>query len=148
MYVDIENDVEAENVDIEDDVEVEDEKVEEGVEAEGINYDKYLYGRPLDWSCITDVSSISGPRYDKHGREIPELGSFHNSKHGSLTPYTKEEDDINARLTTLDWKLMIHTFKNLTLENLEDEDERMERNELEYIPQYIRLSNKGKKDLF
>ena len=43
---------------------------------------------------------------------------------------------------------MIRTFKNLTLENLEDEDERMERNELEYIPQYIRLSNKGKKDLF
>ena len=102
MYVDIENDIEAENVDIKDDVEVEDEKVEEGVEAEGINYDKYPYGRPLDWSCITDFNSISGPRYDKHGREIPELGSFHNSKHSSLTPYTKEEDDIDARLTTLD----------------------------------------------
>ena len=43
---------------------------------------------------------------------------------------------------------MIHSFRNLTLENLEDEDEKMERNELEYIPQYIHLSNKGKKDLF
>ena len=45
------------------------------------------------------------PRYDKHGREILELGLFHNSKLGSLTLYTKEEDDIDARLATLDRKL-------------------------------------------
>ena len=84
--------------DIEDDVEIEDEDIENDVEAEGIDYNEYPYGRPLDWSCITDVSSRSGPRYDKHGREIPELGSFHNSELGSLTPYTEEEDDIHAGL--------------------------------------------------
>ena len=45
------------------------------------------------------------PHYDKHGREILELGSFHNLKLGSQTLYTKEEDDIDARLATLDRKL-------------------------------------------
>ena len=29
---------------------------------------------------------------------------------------------------------MIHNFRNLTLEELEDKDERMEGNELEYFP--------------
>ncbi|XP_030936473.1 uncharacterized protein LOC115961677 [Quercus lobata] len=48
-------------------------------EADNIDYDDYPFGQPLDWSCITDVSSKSGPQYDKHGKEIPELGSFHNS---------------------------------------------------------------------
>ena len=43
---------------------------------------------------------------------------------------------------------MIHNFRNLTLENLEDEDERMEGNESKYFPQYIYPSNKGKQDLF
>ena len=43
---------------------------------------------------------------------------------------------------------MIHNFKNLTLENLKVEDERMRGNESEYLPQYICLSNKGKQDLF
>ena len=43
---------------------------------------------------------------------------------------------------------MIHSFKNLTLENLEDEDDKMEGNELEQFPQYIRPSKKGKQDLF
>ena len=65
------------------------------------------------------------PRYDKHGREIPELGSFHNSEFGSLKAYIDEEDDIDARLATLGRKLMIHSFKNLTLEDFEDEDGRM-----------------------
>ena len=88
------------------------------------------------------------PRYDKHGREILELGLFHNSKLGSLTTYTKEEDDIDARLVTVGRKLMIHSFRNLTLENFEEEDERMEENKLEYFPQYIGPSNKGKQDLF
>ena len=49
--------------------------------------------------------------YDKHGREIPKLGSFHNSELGSLTPYTEEKDDIDARLVTLDRKLIIHSTK-------------------------------------
>ena len=48
----------------------------------------------------------------------------------------------------LDRNLMIHSFINLTLENLEDEDERMECNESGYFPQYFRLSNKGRQDLF
>ena len=43
---------------------------------------------------------------------------------------------------------MIHNFRNLTLESLEGEDERMEGNESEYLPQYIHPSNKGKQDLF
>ena len=43
---------------------------------------------------------------------------------------------------------MIHSFKNLTLESLEGKDEGMEGNELEYLPQYIHQSNKGKQDLF
>ena len=154
---DIEDNVEAEPIDIEDgtkdeeneletkrdDVEVEDEEVE-ATEADDIDYDDYPYRRPLDWSCITDVSSTSGLRYDKHGGEIPNIGSFHNSEFGSLTLYIKEEDDIDARLATPDKKLMIHSFKNLTLENLEDEDERLEGDELEYLPQYIFPSNKGK----
>ena len=77
-------------------VEVEDEKVSD------INYDDYPSGQPSDWICITDVSLRLDPRYDKHGREIPELGSFHNSELGSLTPYNEEEDDKDARLATLD----------------------------------------------
>ena len=77
---------------------------EEVEKANNIDYDDHPYGRLSDWSYVTDVSSRSGPRYDKHGREIPELGSFHNSKLGSLTPYTKEEDDVDARFAVLDQK--------------------------------------------
>ena len=84
----------------------------------------------------------------KRDRKISELGSFHNLELGSLTPYTKEEDDIDARLATLDRKLMIQSFRNLTLESLKDEDEKVEGNESEYLPQYIHLSKKGKQDLF
>ena len=43
---------------------------------------------------------------------------------------------------------MIHSFKNLTLGSFEGEDEKMEGNVLEYLPQYIHLSNKGKQDMF
>ena len=111
-----------------DEVEAEDE------EGDDINYDDYPYGRPSDWICIIDVNSRLGPRYDKHGREILKLGSFHNSELGSLTPYIEEEDDIDARLATLDRKLMIHSFRNLTLENLKYEDERMGGNESRYLP--------------
>ena len=125
---DQENDLEVEGEDVGGDVEVEDEEVEEATEAEGIDYDDYPYGWPSDWNYIIDVSSRLGPQYDKHGREILELGSFHNSKLGLLTPYTKEEDDIDARLATLDKKLMIHSFRNLTLESFEGKDERMEVN--------------------
>ena len=43
---------------------------------------------------------------------------------------------------------MIHSFRNLTLENLEDEDERIEGNKSKYFPQYICPSNKMKQDQF
>ena len=62
------------------------------------------------------------------------LKSFHNLELGSLTLYTGEEDDIDARLATLDRKLMIHSFRNLTLESLEGENERMGGNESKYLP--------------
>ena len=65
-----------------------------------------------------------------------------------MTLYTGEEDDIDARLATLDRNLMIHSFKNLTLKSLEGEDEKMEGNESKYLPQYIHPNNKGKQDLF
>ena len=51
----------------------------------------------------------------------------------SLTPYTEEEDNIDARLATLDRKLMIHSFRNITLKSLEDEDVRMGGNESDYL---------------
>ena len=116
---DIEDDAKAEPIDMENGTESEEyelenvlEAVEEVVGADNIDYNDYPYGRPLDWSCITDVSSRSGPQYDMNGREIPELGSFHNSELGSLNPYIEEEDDIDARLAILDRKLMIHSFRN------------------------------------
>jgi len=43
---------------------------------------------------------------------------------------------------------MMHCFRNLTLESLEGEDKKMERNESKHLPQYIHPSNKGKQDLF
>ncbi|KAL0010862.1 hypothetical protein SO802_005970 [Lithocarpus litseifolius] len=54
------------------------------------DYDDYPYGHLSDWSCITDVSSRPGPRYDKYGREILELGFYYDSKPGTPTPHTKE----------------------------------------------------------
>ena len=141
----MENGTESEEYKLENVLEAVGEEVEiEDEEAGDIDYDDYPYRRPSDWSCITDVSSKSGPWYDKHGREITKLRSFHNSKLGSLTPYTEEEDDIDARLATLDQKLMVHSLKTLTLENSEGDNEKMEGNESEYLPQYIHLSNKRK----
>ena len=107
---------------------------EEVKEANNIDYDDYPYRCLSNWSYIIDVSSRSGPQYDKHGREIPMLGSFHNSELGLLTPYTEEEDDINARLAILDQKLMVHSLKTLTLENVEGDNEKMEGNESKYLP--------------
>ena len=66
--------------------------------------------------------------------KISELGSFHNLEFGLLTAYTNEEDDIVARLVTFDRNLMIYSFRNLTLEDFEDEDKRMEGSKLEYFP--------------
>ena len=82
------------------------------------------------------------------GGEIPELVLFHNLEFGLLTAYIDEEDDIGVRLATLDRNLMIHSFRNLTLEDLEDEDERMEGSKSEYFPQYVHPSNEERQDLF
>ena len=91
--------------------------------------------RPLEWSCITDVNSRWGPHYDNHGKEIPWVRVIQGQGQVLIiTPYTEEEDDIDARLATLDRKLMVHSFRNLTLESLEGEDKRMEGNESEYLP--------------
>ena len=153
---DIEDDAEAEPIDMGRDAESDQYRLlnlledagEEIEQANDVDYDDYPYGRLSDQSYITNVSSRSNPRYDKHGREIPELGSFHNSELGSLTPYTEEEDGIDARLAILDQKLMVHSLKILTLENAEGDNKKMERNESEYLPQYTHSGNKGKQDLF
>ena len=96
--------------------------------------DNVDYGRLSDWSCITDVNSNLGPQYEKHSREIPELGSFHNSKLVSLAPYTEEEDDIDGKLAALDQKLMVHSLKNITLESPKDDNKKMEGGESKYLP--------------
>ena len=64
------------------------------------------------------------------------------------TAYTNEEDDIDARLVTFNRNLMIHSFRNLTLEDFEDEDERMEGCKSEYFRQNVRPSNKERQNLF
>ena len=96
-------------------------------------HDEYPYGHLSDWNDITNVSSRSGPRYDKHGREVPELGSYYDSKPSSSAPHTKKEDDIYARLAALDQKLMVHSLRLMTLENAECNEERMEESELEHL---------------
>ena len=88
-----------------------DEDIEDDEEVVGGYYGEYPYGHPSDWSCITDV--------------IPELSSFHNTEFGSLTTYIDKQDDIDARLAVLDKILMIHSFQNLTLKSLEEDDEGM-----------------------
>ncbi|KAK9998099.1 hypothetical protein SO802_017702 [Lithocarpus litseifolius] len=90
----------------------------------------------------------SGPRYDKHGREISELGSYYDSKPNSSTPHIEKKDDIDARLAALDQKLMVHSLRIKTLENTEHSNERMEGGESEHLPQRTYLGNRGKHDLF
>ena len=88
---------------------------EDNAQANQIYHDEYPYGHLSNWSDITNVSSRFGLRYDKHGREIPELGSYYDSKPSSPTPHTEEEDDIDARLAALDQKLMVHSLKIMIL---------------------------------
>ncbi|KAL0001336.1 hypothetical protein SO802_015117 [Lithocarpus litseifolius] len=83
----------------------------------------------------------------KANREILELGSYYDSELVSPTPHTEEEDDIDARLATLDQKLMVHSLRIMTLENAERNNEKMERGKSEHLPQHTHLSNKGKHDL-
>ena len=88
-------------------------------------HDEYPYGHLSDWSDITNVSSRSGPRYDKHGREFLELGSYYDSKPSTPTLNIEEEDDIEARLVALDQKLMFHSLRIMTLENAERNEEKI-----------------------
>ena len=139
---DIEDDAEAELIDMGSDVgsgqyrliNLLEDAGEEIEQANDVDYDDYPYGRLSDWSYITNVNSRSGPRYDKHGRKILELGSFHNLELGSLTLYTEEEDDINVRLVVLDKKLMVHCLRILTLKNAEGDNEKMEKGESKHLP--------------
>ena len=76
------------------------------------------------------------------------MGSYYDFEPGSLTPHTEEEDDIDARLAALDQKLMVHSLRIMTFENVGDNNERMEGGELEHLPQQTYLDNKGKHGLF
>ena len=107
---------------------------EDNAQANQIYHDEYPYGHLSNWSDITNVSSRFGLRYDKHGREVPELGSYYDLEPSTPTLYTKEEDDINARLATLDQKLMVHSLRIMTLENAECNNERMEESDSEHLP--------------
>ena len=120
----------------------------ENVQANQMYHDEYPYEHLSDWSDITNVSSRSGPRYDKHGSEVPELGSYNDSEPSFPTPHAEEKDDIDARLATLDQKLMVHSLRIMTLENVEVNDERMEGGESKHLPQPTYLGNKGKHNLF
>ena len=111
-------------------------------------YDEYPYGHLSDWSCITNISSRSGPRYDKHGREVLELGSYYDSEPSSPILHTEGEDDIDARCAALDQKLMVHSLRIMTLKNAKRNEERMEESVSEHLPQPTYLGNKGKHDLF
>ena len=44
--------------------------------------------------------------------------------------------------------MMVHSLRNITLESLGDDNEKMEGSESECRPQYTHLNNKGKQDLF
>ena len=104
---------------------------EENAQANQMFHDEYPYQHLSDQSDITNVSSRFGPRYDKHGREVLELGSYYDSKPSTPTPHTEEQD---ARLATLDQKLMVHSLRIMTLVNVERNEERMEGSEPEHLP--------------
>ena len=88
---------------------------EENAQANQMYHDEYPYGHLSNWIDITNVSLRSRPRYDKHGGEVPELGSYYDLEPSSPTPHIEEEDDIDARLPILDQKLMVHNLKSMTL---------------------------------
>ena len=121
---------------------------EENAQENQMYHDEYPYGHFSDWSDITNVSSRSGPRYDKHRREVPELGSYNDSKPSTPTLHIEEEDDIKAKLATLNQKLMVHSLKIMKLENAEHNEEKIEESKSEHLPQSAYLCNRSKHDLF
>ena len=58
---------------------------DENTQANQMYHDEYPYGHLSDLSDITNVSSRSGPRYGKHGREVLELGLFYDLEPSSPT---------------------------------------------------------------
>ena len=102
----------------------------------------------MDSFILIDVSPRSNPHYNKHGLEILELGSFHNSKLGSLTTYTNEEEDIGARLELLEKNIKFHDFQKLALDVSEEDNEEVGCKDPKYFPQCVRLFAKRKRDLF
>ncbi|KAK9997816.1 hypothetical protein SO802_017419 [Lithocarpus litseifolius] len=89
FYEEYDSDVDYYDQDIEDDTEANkwndtdsDQyrlvNVLENAQANRMYHEEYLYGYLSDWSDITNVNSRFGPRYDKHGREVPELGPYYD----------------------------------------------------------------------
>ena len=76
------------------------------------------------------------------------MGLYYDSEPSTPTLYIEEEDDIDARLAALDQKLMVHSLKIMTLENVKRNDEKKEENESEHLPQPTDLGNRDKNDLF
>ena len=73
---------------------------------------------------------------------------YYESEPSSPTLHTEEEDDIDARLVSLNQKLMVHSVRIMTLENAKCNDERTEGDELKHLPQPTYLGNRGKHNLF
>ena len=121
---------------------------EENAQANQMYHEEYPYRHLSYWSDITNVNSKSGPRYDKHGNEVLELGLYYDSEPSTPTLRTVEDDDINARFAALDQKLVVHSLKIMTLVNVEHNEDRMEEIESEHLPQPTYLGNRGKHDLF
>ena len=120
----------------------------ENAQANQMYHEEYPYGNLSDWSNITNVNSRFGPRYDKHGREVLELGSYYDSEPSTLTLRTEDEDDIEARLVALEQKLMVHSLRTMTLNNLERNEEKIEESKSKQLPQSTDLCNRSKHDLF
>ena len=111
-------------------------------------HEEYPHGHLSNWSDITNVSSSSSPRYDKHGREVPELGSYYDSEPSTPTLHTIKDDDIEARLAALDQKLIVHSLRLMTFENKKRNKKKIEGSEPEHLPQPTNLGNRGKYKLF
>nr|XP_023874801.1 uncharacterized protein LOC111987328 [Quercus suber] len=134
--------------DYDDDVDYYDEDIEDDAKANrwsDTDSDQYRLENVLE-AVGEEIGEANNVNY--HGKEILELGSYYDSEPGSLTSYTKDEDDINARLAALDQKLMINSLRYITLESLEDDNTKMEGGESKHLLQHTHLSNKGKQDLF
>ncbi|KAK9998244.1 hypothetical protein SO802_017847 [Lithocarpus litseifolius] len=136
-----------------DDVDYYDEDIEDDVEVNrwsDTDSDQYRLINVLENAKEENqqANQMFGPRYDKHGREIPELGSYYDSEPSSPTPHTEEEDDIDVRLAVLDQKLMVHSLRIMTLKDDRGNNERMEGGESEHLPQHTYLGSRGKHNLF